>query len=163
MVQFPAMNVGEFLTSPIAYLAPERALDGLSTADAERHVTGAPHSVAEIVAHLAFWQDWFYARCLGQPMPMISSAAAGWPSVPADSWSVVRSRFVGRLQQLSALAEGDVTKPVTPSIEFPPLANYTIGDALVHVATHNGHHLGQVILLRQLQRAWPPPAGSWTW
>ena len=33
----------------------------------------------------------------------------------------------------------------------------------VLVATHNAHHLGQVILLRQLLGAWPPPAGSWTW
>ena len=163
MLRFSAMNVREFLISPIAYLAPEKALEGLSAAEAERHVTGAPHSVAEIVSHLAFWQDWFYARCVGQAMPMVPSAAAGWPAVPPDSWAAVRSRFVDRLQELAVLAEGDVTKPVTPPLEFPPLANYTIGEALVHVATHNGHHLGQVILLRQLLGAWPPPAGSWTW
>jgi len=36
-------------------------------------------------------------------------------------------------------------------------------DWFLHVATHNAHHLGQVILLRQLTGAWPPPAGSWTW
>jgi uncharacterized damage-inducible protein DinB len=52
---------------------------------------------------------------------------------------------------------------VTPPIEFPPLTHYTIADALTHVATHNAHHLGQVILLRQLAGTWPPPAGSWTW
>jgi uncharacterized damage-inducible protein DinB len=158
-----AMNVREFLTSPIAYLAPEKALEGLSAGDAERRVPGTPHSVAQIVAHLAFWQDWFYARCLGRPMPMVSSAAAGWPAVPAGSWPDVRSRFVDRLQQLAALADADATRPVVPPIEFPPLAKYTVGDALVHVATHNGHHLGQVIVLRQLLGAWPPPAGSWTW
>lgn len=157
------MNMREFLLSPIGFLAPEKTLEGLSNADAERHINGAPHSVAEIVAHLAFWQDWFYARCLGQPMPMVDSAAAGWPAVQGDSWPVVRSRFTDRLQQLTSLAEGDMAKPVSPSIEFPPLANYTIGEALVHVATHNAHHLGQVILLRQLLGAWPPPAGSWTW
>jgi uncharacterized damage-inducible protein DinB len=52
---------------------------------------------------------------------------------------------------------------VSPPIEFPPLASYSIGDVLVHVATHNSHHLGQVIVLRQLMGKWPPPAGSWTW
>ena len=52
---------------------------------------------------------------------------------------------------------------ITPAIEFPPLAHYTVGTALVHIAQHNSHHLGQVILLRQLMALWPPPAGSWTW
>jgi uncharacterized damage-inducible protein DinB len=157
------MDLREFLTSPIAFLAPDKALDGLSAADAERHVTGAAHSITEIVAHLAFWQDWFYARCSGQAMPVVASAAEGWPATPEGSWPLVRSRFIDRLEQLAALAGTDLTQPVSPAIEFPPLAHYTVGEALVHVATHNAHHLGQVILLRQLQGTWPPPAGSWTW
>jgi uncharacterized damage-inducible protein DinB len=52
---------------------------------------------------------------------------------------------------------------VTPAIEFPPLADYTIRDAMVHVGVHTAHHLGQVVVLRQLMGLWPPPAGSWTW
>jgi hypothetical protein len=28
---------------------------------------------------------------------------------------------------------------------------------------HNAHHLGQIILLRQLFGAWPPPSGRFTW
>lgn len=157
------MNLREHLTSPTAFLAPEKVIEGLSNEDAERHVAGASHSVAEIVAHLAFWQDWFYARCSGQARPMVSSATAGWPEVLANSWPALRSSFADRLEQLAVLADGDIAKPLTPRIEFPPLVNYTIGDALIHVATHNSHHLGQVIVLRQLLQAWPPPGGSWTW
>jgi len=156
------VDLREFLISPIAYLAPEKALEGLTLADAERHLTGVSHSVAEIVAHLAFWQDWFHARCLGAPKAMVASAAAGWPAVAEGSWPAVQSRFVEQLHTLVALTEGDLTKAVTPAIEFPPLAKYTIADALMHVATHNAHHIGQVIVLRQLMGAWPPPAGSWT-
>lgn len=163
MLQFTPVNAREFLIAPIAYLAPEKAIDGLSAADAERLVTGVAHSVAEIIAHLSFWQDWFHARCTGDPQPMVSSAASGWPAVHAGDWPAVRSRFVGRLHQLAALADGDASRAVVPPIEFPPLADYTIGDALIHVATHNAHHLGQVIVVRQLLGAWPPPAGSWTW
>ena len=47
-----------------------------------------------------------------------------------------------RLQQLGEVSEEAAAEPVSPPIEFPPLANYTVGDALVHVATHNSHHLG---------------------
>jgi uncharacterized damage-inducible protein DinB len=156
------MNLREFLTSPIAYLAPDKATDGLSAADAERKSAGE-HSIAEIVAHAAFWQDWFYQRCTGQGEPMISTAASGWPVVAPGSWPGVRARFLDRLQALAALADGDVNAPLAPPIEFPPLAGYTLNDALIHVATHNAHHLGQVIVLRQRQGTWPPPSGSWTW
>jgi uncharacterized damage-inducible protein DinB len=55
------------------------------------------------------------------------------------------------------------TRPISPAIEFPPLAHHTIGDALLHVSVHNSHHLGQVIVLRQLMGCWPPPAGRHTW
>ena len=158
-----AMNLREFLSSPITHLAPAKALDGLDATAAEGHLPGAPHSIAEIVAHMAFWQDWFYARCTGNSVPIVASAAAGWPAVTHDSWPAIRSQFGERLEQLASLSDGDLSKRVEPPIAFPPLANYTIGEALVHVATHNAHHLGQVILLRQLQGTWPPPAGSWTW
>jgi len=157
------MNLNEFLVSPIAFLAPDKSLDGLETADAERRLPGADHSVAEIVAHLTFWLDWFYTRCTGQAAPMVASAALGWPAVAPGSWPEVRSRFLDRLAALARLGDGDASARISPPIEFPPLADYTIADALVHAATHNAHHLGQIIVLRQLLGAWPPPAGRWTW
>ena len=157
------MDLREFLLSPVAHLAPEPALDRLSPDDAERRVPGATHSVAEIVAHLAFWQDWFHARCTGDGVPPPPTAADGWPQVSPGDWPKIHDRFLERLARLGAIADGDLSRPVTPAIEFAPLAHYTLGDALVHVATHNAHHLGQVIVLRQMLGAWPPPAGSWTW
>ena len=163
VLQFAVVNIREFLISPLGYLAPEKVIEGLRAADAERRVTGVAHSVSDIVAHLSFWQDWFHARCTGDPQPMVSSAAAGWPTVAAGGWPDVRSRCLDRLHQLRTLADRDVSRARAPPIEFPPLAAYTIGDALIHVATHNAHHLGQVILLRQQLGAWPPPSGSWTW
>jgi hypothetical protein len=36
-------------------------------------------------------------------------------------------------------------------------------DLLVDNHAHNGHHLGQVVLMRQMLGAWPPPSGSYTW
>jgi uncharacterized damage-inducible protein DinB len=153
----------EFLVSPFAHLAPGRILEGLSTDDAERTLPGVPHSIADVVAHLAFWQDWFYDRCAGRATPMPTSAAIGWPEVPPGSWPQLRDRFLERLDQLAEIGEPAAAAPVSPPIEFAPLARYSVGDALMHVATHNSHHLGQIILLRQLLGLWPPPAGSWTW
>jgi hypothetical protein len=74
------MNAHELLTEPIGFLAPARALEGLSPDFAERRVDGAPHSIAEIVAHLNFWQIWFIRRAEGMAAPMVQHAAEGWPA-----------------------------------------------------------------------------------
>ena len=94
-----------------------------------------------------------------------SARPHGWPAVAPGSWLIVRQQFLDGLSGLVAWADAadSLETPLAPAIHFPPLAQYSRRDALVHVANHNAHHLGQVILLRQLLGAWPPPAGSWTW
>jgi uncharacterized damage-inducible protein DinB len=155
----------ELLKDTFAYIQPTAALSDLSDGDAGQRLTGAPHSIVEIVAHLAFWQDWFLARCRGEALPMVGAAGEGWPASGASDWSAVRSRFEAGIEAATALSEDDtrIARPVVPAIEFPPLAAYTIREALTHVALHNAHHLGQVVTLRQLMGKWPPPSGSWTW
>ena len=156
------MNARELLVETYAHIPPGHALEQLDAADAERRLPGAGHSIADIVAHMSFWQDWFCSRCDGVAEAMPAPAARGWPDVTAQSWPSVHARFVAGLERAVALADrGD--RAITPPIEFGPLASYTVRDALVHVAQHNSHHLGQVILLRQLMALWPPPSGSWTW
>jgi uncharacterized damage-inducible protein DinB len=155
----------ELLIETLTYLSPVHALADLATDDAERRLEGANHSIAELVAHMDFWQAWFCRRCEGIGEPMVATATQGWPDVARGSWPAVRQRFLDNLERAAALgADGTrLNEPVVPPVEFPPLAGYTIRDALVHVAQHNAHHLGQVILLRQLMRLWPPPSGSWSW
>jgi len=155
----------EFLSQTSAFMPPAQALEDLSPEDAAHRVPGATHSVAELVAHLDFWQAWFIKRCRGTGEPLPAPAAVGWPAAGASEWDAVRERFLDGIEQLSTLAETPdlIDQPIAPAIEFPALAHYRVRDALVHVATHNAHHLGQVVTLRQLAGHWPPPAGSWTW
>jgi uncharacterized damage-inducible protein DinB len=156
------MNARQWLIETHAHIPPGHALEQLTAPDAERRPVGAAHSIAEIVAHMSFWQDWFCSRCNGAAEPMPVPAARGWPEVMPGSWPDLRARFAEGLERAAALADRS-DQVIAPAIEFPPLAHYTVRDALVHVAQHNSHHLGQVILLRQLMSLWPPPAGSWTW
>ena len=152
----------ELLVDTFVHLPPPRVIEQLTSDQAEQRLDGADHSIAEIVAHMSFWQDWFCTRCEGTPEPMVSQAAAGWPAIARGAWPDVHGRFLGGLERAAALALRK-DEAVSPAIDFPPLASYTIRDVLVHVAQHNSHHLGQVILLRQLMGLWPPPSGSWTW
>ncbi|HEX2446120.1 MAG TPA: DinB family protein [Vicinamibacterales bacterium] len=154
------MHREELLLSPIAYMPPPRILEGLSPEDAARRIPGVTHSIVEILAHVVFWQKWFLNRCTGVAIPPASSAADGWPSATAADWEPLRERFLSGLHRALELpGEGRVDPP----IEFPPLANYTIADAMTHLGQHNAHHLGQIVVLRQALGAWPPPGGSLTW
>jgi uncharacterized damage-inducible protein DinB len=156
------MNVHELLIETHAHMPPLRALEGLTPEDADRRVTGVEHSVAEIVAHMGFWQNWFCRRCRGEAVSIPGHASDGWPAVAKGTWADVHRQFASGLEDAVALgARGE--ERVAPAIEFGPLAHYTVGNALQHMAQHNSHHTGQVILLRQLMGLWPPPAGSFTW
>jgi uncharacterized damage-inducible protein DinB len=156
------MKARAVLVDTHAHIPPLHALDGLETTAADRHLPGAPHSIAELVAHMAFWQEWFVRRCEGRADSMPASAALGWPAVALGSWPEIHARFVRGLESAAAMDEQG-SRAVTPAIEFPPLAAYTVRDALVHIAQHNSHHLGQIVLLRQIMGLWPPPSGAWTW
>jgi uncharacterized damage-inducible protein DinB len=148
-----------------AFISIPAALAGLSDAAATAKPASSAHSIAEIVAHMRFWQRWFLDRCDGVAIPVPVPASLGWPTVSAGEWEPIRVAFEADFGRALALTEDEarVANVVTPAIEFGPLGEYTVRDALTHIALHNAHHLGQVITLRQQVATWPPPAGSWTW
>jgi hypothetical protein len=84
------MSPHELLIETAPFIAPARALEGLTAEDADRRLSPA-HSIAQIVAHLAFWQDWFRERCGGGTEPMAASAALGWVAPPPGAWPEVRT------------------------------------------------------------------------
>jgi uncharacterized damage-inducible protein DinB len=158
------MDARPLLIDTVPFLSPRLTLDGLTPELADRRVDGTPHTIAAIVAHLVFWQEWFAGRCDGTGGPMPQSASAGWIAPAPGSWDALRQRFLDGLERLAVLAStDDLARRLDPPIEFAPLAGITVGDVIVHVATHNAHHLGQVVLLRQMLGAWPPPSGAYTW
>ena len=158
------MDARQLLVDTHPHLPPAATLAGITDADATRRVAGLPHSIAEVVAHMHFWQTWFTLRCAGTAAPMAATAAHGWPDIGAGDWPLVCGQFVEGLDTLAVVvAELDPDEPIQPAIEFPMLADYTARDVWEHVAQHNAHHLGQVVVLRQILGIWPPPAGSYTW
>jgi uncharacterized damage-inducible protein DinB len=129
-----------------------------------RQLGGAPHSIAGILAHMIFWQQWFHRRCEGVAEPIPQSAAGGWPKVEADAWPALQSQFVSGLEAFVKMADSnDLDHKIVPAIEVPPFSDLTKRDAVVHLATHNAHHLGQIVTLRQMMGLWPPPSGGLTW
>ena len=158
------MRVRELLIDSLDHVSPTRAIENVSEEQAMRRLSGASHSIAEILAHMLFWQEWTHRRIEGVATPIPQKAALGWPEVQSNSWLELQSRFVNGLEALVKIAEsGDLDQKIVPAVEVPHLADMTRQDAVIHVANHNSHHLGQIITLRQIMGMWPPPSGGMTW
>lgn len=159
------MHFRSILRGAHAYLSASATLAGLSPAHAFERPPNAEHSIAEIVAHMTFWQQWFLDRCDGVHVPAPARAELGWPAVAATPWDVIHDRFDHEFQRALVVADDGARTglAIAPPLEFRHLETYTVGDALIHLALHNANHLGQVITLRQQLGVWPPPSGSWTW
>ena len=148
------------------HLEPGAVLDGLTADQAHAKPHGLPHSIAEIVAHISYWQEWFNNCVLIGFTGIPEHAVDGWPAVPPDGWDAQRTRYLHAVEEAKRIAAesdslGDPVLP--PGVHVPILAKESRGAGLLHAAMHSSHHLGQIITIRQLLGLWPPPAGTMTW
>ena len=164
------MRDRELLRSMAAFQAgfhtPEVVLDGLSEEQAAAKPHGVPHSIAEIVGHMWYWQDFFNRLTQEGFRGFPEHASEGWPAMAPGEWEALRARFLAsvELTQQLALTSGKLDERLLPEdFPLPVWQRESVGSGLLHAAMHNAHHLGQVVTLRQLMGLWPPKAGSMTW
>ncbi|WP_309570726.1 DinB family protein [Deinococcus sp.] len=139
-----------------AFLPPSRALGDLRAEVASRRVDGSPHTIAQIVGHMHFWQTYTLKLARGEQPPTPAHAAEGWPDVRAEQWNAVQRAFLDGLKETKRVArEEDLSRPVREG--------ETLGYELTLHVIHNAVHTGQVILLRRMLGAWPPEGGGDTW
>jgi uncharacterized damage-inducible protein DinB len=121
--------------------------------------SGFPHSVFELVFHMAFWQNWVIGWLDGKEPAVPKHAASSWPKrdkpVSAADWKRVQREFRNGLDELQRrLRELDLLEKG---------GNKTRVEMLHTIASHNSYHAGQVVALRQVLGQWPPPSGGLTW
>ena len=141
-------------------------LGGLSAEQAFAKPHGLPHSIAGIVSHMCYWQEWFNNGAVGKFTAPAAHAPEGWPAGSSDDWEALRARFFAAVEEAKRIArESDsLDQPLLPpGVDIPPIARDSRGSGIMHAALHTGHHLGQIIVMRRLLGTWPPPAGSMTW
>jgi uncharacterized damage-inducible protein DinB len=161
----PALLIS-VLNAEGVHLEPGAILEGLTAEHAHAKPHGLPHSIAEIVAHICFWQEWFNNCALVGFTGIAAHAVDGWPVVPPNEWDALRTRYLDAIAAAKRIAaESDsLAHPVLPSgLDIPILARESYGAGLLHGAVHASHHLGQIITIRQLLGLWPPPSGTLAW
>ncbi len=150
-----------------AFVNPKELLEDLKAEKAVKVVEGSNHTIAEIIAHLLYWQDWFYQGVLENLQPYPSSNELSFPKVAASEWNTLRERFWQSLEDIKHLCS-DVALLNRSFSQGKTLEGghnqRTVAMTLLYtVALHNAHHYGQIITLRQVLGIWPPKAGSMTW
>jgi uncharacterized damage-inducible protein DinB len=148
------------------HLEPGAILDGLTADQAHAKPRGLPHSIAEIVAHICYWQEWFTNCAVVGFTGIAKHAVDGWPPVAPTGWDALRTRYLDAVAEAERIAAesvslGDAVLP--PGVDIPILAHESRGAGLLHAAVHSSHHLGQIITIRQLLGLWPPAAGTLAW
>lgn len=138
------------------FTLPSRALLGLSPELAGRKLEGWPHSCAEVLAHMVFWQDRTLRQVGGETLPPVAHASDGWPAAGADDWEGLVRTSLENLARMKEIARTDDPQRVVS-------ADRTLGVRLMSHLGHDAHHLGQIVFMRRVLGAWPPPGGGDTW
>lgn len=136
------------------FTPPRQLLLDLSAEEATKIPPNVPHSIAQIVAHMHFWQD-FMLDLMQEKSPRYpASEEAGWPEVSADQWLQVRTDFLAGLDELQQLTYDEKAL----AREYKP--GTTVGYLICDAALHNAYHVGQIVLLRCQMGLWPSVEGK---
>lgn len=162
----PVFNPENLLMSALSasgvHLSPRNVLDGLDWHHAGVTPNGVPHSIFQIVNHVIYWQDLFLSGLDRKDMVGPKHAHEGWPGAkkpetPHEWQEVVEQYQAGLAQTHKAV----VCK--NPLHSVPARAETKRIDVLNTLALHTSYHVGQMVLIRRMLGAWPPPGGGHTW
>ncbi|MCL5045332.1 MAG: DinB family protein [Actinobacteria bacterium] len=164
MVEGARVALNLVLIGKGAHVGPHCALDELDWGLAGREVPHAPSTIWQTLQHLIYWQELILAALRGRDVTWPEHAAEGWsfPSGPPseEAWATgVRQFLVG----LKAAQDVSIDPGVNLEEALPSWEKGNGYTALQVLASHNSYHLGQIVLLRRILGAWPPPSGGDTW
>ncbi len=129
-----------------------RLLAGLTVEEAMTRLLGAPHTIADLLAHLHA-NNAYNLRMLQAGEPGAVEPPDLWPEVRAESLEELREHVLAELRELARWARtGDLERVLFEATEAEPA--WTAGYKLAaSVAKHTSYHLGQIALLRKMLAA----------
>lgn len=153
-----------------SYAAPaSHIIEGLSDELVHKRIPNTPHTIYEELWHIVFWQQVTLDWVQGIETPFPAKPSDGFPSeseTASESWEQLCRRFLQTAEQAATSARDTrrLDEPIRcPSRPGSPVRIMSIRDQLISLASHNAYHLGRIVLLRQLNQAWPPVSGGFTW
>jgi hypothetical protein len=149
-----AAAVRELLRGGGEFVEPAGILSDLTEGQSLVVPPGSPHSIAQIVSHMHFYQGSQLVAIRGEAWPKPEHLDDTFSVPPAGAWPALVAAFLAGLEEVARLAEerGAETSPQRQDT--------SVAYDLVESALHNAYHLGQIVLLRRILGLWPPAGGD---
>jgi uncharacterized damage-inducible protein DinB len=125
------------------------AMEGI-TADQAKWTDGhGNHSVGQLVAHLAFWNERNLLQFQGKaPLAYSGNNDETFNSFDEKTWAATVKRLNTVMKNWErAVQDADDAKLKSEA------------NRIAHIGTHNAYHVGQIIYVRKLQGSWDPAKG----
>lgn len=124
------------------FLSPARILTDLTEEQAMTVPPNSLYSIAQVLAHMHYWQGRRFALQRGETWPEAEHLIDTFAPPAPGTWDKLVAAFLSDLETIKKMADEK--------------ADY----GYVGRALHNGYHLGQIVLLRQMLGIWPPAGGE---
>ncbi|WP_318628163.1 DinB family protein [Paenibacillus polymyxa] len=136
-----------------------RALPDIDVELAGKKHTEMPYSIYQLLKHMIYWQQFMLEHLEGRKPQLPGNVMESWPEETGpqseEAWQAVINEFLQGVDQAVQIAE---TAQLDDSLAHFP--GETKAGLLRNIASHNSYHLGEIVLLRRIYGAWPPPGGG---
>lgn len=152
------------LEGTYAHVKPSRAVEALTVELSSRNAEGFPHTIYQIICHMIYWQDIFLKDVFNADYKKPEHASDGWEANPSPSGEKelqeTIAKFLKGIDDANQFVKNidDVSRKIKIGDK-----DFDVYDVLHSLASHNSYHLGQIVMLRHLFGAWPPPSGGMAW
>ena len=163
-----SQSLTELLRGRGAHVDPLASVEDLSSELAEHRIEGFPHSVADLVFHMNYWMNYELKRIRGQNPKYPEHNSESFPSTYQD-WDQLKrdlSWFVSEFAKLAQSPAEELKREVESSaaaLEQQSSKLNSVEALLWQMVAHNSYHAGQIVMIRQALKAWPPTSGGDTW
>ena len=151
-----------------AFTPPLRIVSTIPENIRTQRISTAPHSMAEELWHIVFWQDHFLRWARQEDLAYPEHSESGWrrlDSLTDQQWQQLVAEFETGLTAAAGIAGETRLTERYSTLEEPGSGTgpLTLLELIANLAVHNAYHLGRIVQLRQLSGNWPPPGGGDTW
>jgi uncharacterized damage-inducible protein DinB len=151
--------IGGALSGKDAHVEVRKAVEGLDWKITGERPGGAPHSIFQLLNHVVFWQEWAVKWLDGEKPAIPKHAAGSWPGGEGPANAGEWEQTLQRLDRaLDALTDRSATADL-----LEKRGGKSRVEMLQTIASHTSYHIGQLVSVRQMLGAWPPPSGGVTW
>ena len=151
--------VGGALSGKGAHVEVRKSVEGLDWTITGQRPGGAPHSIFQLLNHIVFWHEWAVKWLDGEKPAIPKHASGSWPGAERPANAGEWEQAVQRLNKaLDALADHG-----TKTDLLEKRGGKSRMEMLQTIASHGSYHIGQLVSVRQMLGAWPPPSGGVTW